>query len=81
MARRPPSLRQQAFDYERGFCEPIHPLWLDGRVPQGYWTLAAHRRGYMIWLGRQLGFKQFEDWYRLQVADFKRHRGGGLLAV
>src|SRR5712691_7687498 len=70
--------RRRRFWYE---VEPSDPwLWLYGPVPSGFWTLAEHRHLYVEWLGEQLGFTQPEDWYRVTVRDFHRHRGGGLLA-
>lgn len=54
-------------------------IWLDGRVPNGYWDRPAHRRLYLRWLGQRLGFRSRQDWYRITTDDFKRNAGGGLL--
>lgn len=54
-------------------------IWLDGRVPSGYWDRLENRRRYVRWLGQKLGFRKPEDWYRITTDDFKRNAGGGLL--
>ena len=33
----------------------------------------------MLWLGKELGFRRPEDWYRLRYKDFLAHCGGGLM--
>lgn len=55
--------------------------WLDGRVPDGYWSVTQNRHHYMDWLGQQLGFQRLSDWYRVTKRDFYRHAGAGLLAI
>jgi len=54
-------------------------IWLDGRVPNGYWDRPAHRQRYVRWLGQRLGFRRREDWYHITTADFKQNGGGDLL--
>lgn len=54
-------------------------VWLEGPVPAGYWNYADNQRRYIIWLGRKLGFRKLEDYYRLVTDDFKQNRGGGVL--
>lgn len=54
-------------------------IWLDGRVPNGYWDQPEHRRRYVRWLGQQLGVRRPQDWYRVTTDDFKNNGGGGLL--
>jgi hypothetical protein len=53
-------------------------VWLDARVPAGYWDLRENRTTYLHWLGQQLGFQAYEDWYQLVAADFSKHRGLGV---
>ena len=62
-------------------CFPAYDWeeWQFVQVPMAFWTTAHNRRRYMAWLGRQLGFRQAEDWYRVTTVDFQRHRGGTLL--
>jgi len=54
-------------------------VWLDGPVPKGYWNRLENRRLYMRWLGRKLGFRKIEDWYRITTDAFKQHSGETLL--
>jgi hypothetical protein len=54
-------------------------IWLDGRVPNGYWEQPTNRRRYVHWLGQRLGVRSRQDWYRITTDDFKRNAGGGLL--
>ncbi len=55
-------------------------LWIQGRVPSGYWDHAANRKAYMKWLGQTLGYRKLEDWYQVSKQDFHVNAGGGLLA-
>jgi len=57
----------------------LDAIWLEGRVPAGYWEEQANRRRYMWWLGQRLGFKKIEDWYAVTTNDFKANRGAGVL--
>ena len=62
-------------------CFPAYDWeeWQFVQVPMAFWTTPHNRRRYMAWLGRQLGFRQAEDWYQVTTVDFQRHRGGTLL--
>lgn len=33
----------------------------------------------MEWLGSELGFKKYSDWYNIKTADLEDNKGGGLL--
>ncbi|MGA2068396.1 MAG: hypothetical protein ABSG86_25710 [Thermoguttaceae bacterium] len=55
--------------------------WLFVTAPRHFWHHKENRHRYMEWLGRQLGFRHSEDWYRVTLRDFQTHKGGGLLAV
>lgn len=57
------------------------PVWVRGRVPNGYWDDRKHRMNYMVWLRKRLGFAKRTDWYQLTRQDFMDHHGGGLLAT
>jgi hypothetical protein len=59
----------------------LQAIWLDGKVPAGYWHRLANRRLYVRWLGQTLGFSKPEDWYRISTGDFKRNHGGGILGL
>jgi len=45
----------------------------------GFWKDAKNQRLYLDWLGKQLGFVSFEDWYRLSHEDIIKNNGRGLL--
>jgi hypothetical protein len=64
---------------EESAVERHEAIWLDGRVPNGYWDQPSNRRLYVRWLGQQLGFRGPQDWYRISTNDFKQHAGGGVL--
>jgi len=59
----------------------IDPIWLFGRVPNGFWQDETNRRNYLLWLGYKLGFRRIEDWYRITHTDLKRHNGQGLAGL
>jgi len=53
--------------------------WEFGAVTQGFWRKPESRKRYMQWLGKQLGFKKPEDWYRLTRRHLREHRGEPML--
>lgn len=55
------------------------PVWVHGRVPNGFWRVRANRVRYMRWLARRLRIRRTEDWYRLKRQHFHDNHGGGLL--
>ena len=56
----------------------IHPLWLFGPVPNGFWTEPDHRREFLRWLAGRLRFRYMQDWYRLTSDDIISNSGGGV---
>lgn len=52
--------------------------WLFKTVPQGFWLEKENRLSYLKWLGKKLGFRRTNDWYRLTREDFSRNNGEGL---
>ncbi|MCP4785291.1 MAG: hypothetical protein GY903_01555 [Fuerstiella sp.] len=54
-------------------------VWLDGRVPNGYWHERRNRVAYMNWLGMNLRFVRCEDWYQVRNRDFRRNSGATML--
>ena len=36
-------------------------------VPKKYWTVKENQILYLNWLGDQLGFKNYEDWYNITM--------------
>lgn len=57
------------------------PIWVRGRVPNGYWDVRANRMRYMVWLRKKLGYTKANDWYQLNRQHFLDNDGGGLLAT
>ena len=41
-------------------------------VPAGFWEVAENRHRYLRWLGKELGFRRPEDWYRIQTRGYHR---------
>lgn len=57
------------------------PIWVSGRVPDGYWNDCSHRSRYMNWLGAKCGFEADVDWYKVTRTNFRRNHGAGFLAA
>jgi hypothetical protein len=57
----------------RDWCE-----WKFGQIPMGFWDLPENRRRYFRWLGKELGFRSPEDWYRIQLGDIVSRHGSSL---
>src|SRR5690349_21566900 len=61
-----------------------HHSWMAWRfqqsVPHGYWDNMENQRKFMDWLGRELGYKKQEDWYRITWMEISNHGGSGLLS-
>ena len=56
--------------------------WLQGglkKLPRGYWKQEKNRRSFMDLLGKQLGFKTMEDWYKITQKDIIEYGGSQLL--
>jgi len=62
-------------------CFPAYPWkeWLFGRLPTGFWDDRRNCRRYMRWLGKRLGYRRLDDWYRVTYWDFTRNHGKTLL--
>jgi len=56
-----------------------HP-WKFTKAPRGFWQDGESRRMYLDWLGTELGFTDYEDWYRITADDFRDNHGRSLLA-
>jgi hypothetical protein len=76
-ARKKPVDRVQICD--PAYVRRIDPVWIPGPVPRRFWEEPRHRRDYLLWLGRKLGFRQMEDWYRLTAKAIGENRGSRLL--
>jgi hypothetical protein len=52
--------------------------WRFARVPQRFWSDPSNRRRYFVWLGKQLGLRTMEDWYRVNSHIIEHNYGSGL---
>jgi len=61
-------------------CYPTHAWhgWLFVKAPQSFWFDVGNHRRYLKWLGKQLGYPEPADWYRLTRSDLVAHHGAGL---
>ncbi len=53
--------------------------WKFVRAPKGFWKVIDNRRRYLRWLGKELGFRRPQDWYRMRTVDIVARYGGRLL--
>ena len=51
--------------------------WKFGMSARRLWKNKDNRKKYAIWLGKQLGYKTMEDWYKLIIAHMRDNYGGG----
>ena len=53
--------------------------WLFSSLPNGYWNHIDNQKAFFDWLGNQLGFRHFEDWYSISTTDIvTKYRGNFL---
>ena len=52
--------------------------WLFQTAPNRFWKSVENRHAYLVWLGKQLGFQNAEDWYQMTQEHFKTNHGRGL---
>ena len=67
------------------FIQSVFPNidWLPWKfilTKNGYWKEKKNQKLYADWLGKKLGYKTEEDWYKITRKDFCNNYGGGLLA-
>ena len=48
-------------------------------MPEGFWDVAENRHRYLRWLGKELGFRRPEDWYRIRQKEIESRCGRGML--
>jgi len=53
--------------------------WKFAFCPNGFWHDPENRRRYLVWLGRELGIKRYEDWYDVTQDKLEKRYGAGLL--
>lgn len=54
-------------------------IFLDEKVPPGFWSERASRVSYFEWLHQRLGYRTLEDWYNITKAKIRANNGAGLL--
>ena len=70
------STREDSLDIPNDFMSFLK----NGRVIQGTWKKIENRKIYAYWLGKKLGYKTEEDWYKITAKDFNNNYGSGLLS-
>lgn len=50
------------------------------RVPKSLWSKENNRRQFFDWLGKQLGYKNMDDWYSINMNDIAKFGGDGLMS-
>jgi len=53
--------------------------WKFKKNPQGFWKSIDNRKAYIIWLGRELGYKKYEDWYKIDGRLINKNCGDGFI--
>jgi len=53
--------------------------WLFLQCPNNFWDDINNHKRYAKWLYNKKEFKSMEDWYKIQINDFKINKGAGLL--
>ena len=53
--------------------------WQFGKTPKGFWNHRNNRQRYLKWLGKRLGVKKLNDWYRVTRLEFEQHFGNQLM--
>jgi hypothetical protein len=41
--------------------------WKFSKTARGFWKVFANQKYFMNWAGKQLGVKQYEDWYEYSL--------------
>jgi hypothetical protein len=58
---------------------PNAPFLTGKSAEKVFWTIQANRRGFLIWLGNELGYETAADFYRLALPEIKSHGGYTML--
>jgi hypothetical protein len=75
--------------YYKGSCilflKSVFPEhnWLEWRfkqTSQHFWKNKENHKVYAIWLGKELGYENWEDWYKITTEQISKKYGGGLLS-
>ncbi|KAN0004640.1 hypothetical protein ACTFIU_001878 [Dictyostelium citrinum] len=55
--------------------------WLFTTAPKNFWKPIENQKQYLQWLGKQLGFTEYNHWYGIAKNDFVRNNGSSLLLL
>src|SRR5690348_6678349 len=65
---------------EANYPEHQWKPWLFDRLPYGWWKHAENQRKFLESLGKEMGFKNMDDYYlKLKTVDIEKAGGSGLL--
>jgi hypothetical protein len=56
-------------------------MWKFSTVPKGFWKDKNNQKKFLEWLGGQLQFKHWEDWYSVTQSAIEQHGGASLLRM
>ena len=54
-------------------------FWMFRQTSRGLWDEQERVREYLRWLGEELDFQDYEDWYRITVSNFRDNHGATLV--
>ena len=54
-------------------------FWMFRQTRRGLWDDQKRVLEYLRWLGNELGFQTYEDWYRVTVSNFRENYGATLV--
>jgi hypothetical protein len=54
-------------------------FWMFRQTSRGLWDEQERVREYLRWLGDELDFHEYEDWYRITVSNFRDNHGATLV--
>src|SRR5689334_11764989 len=54
-------------------------MFEEPNVPSRFWTEGTNHRAFFNWLGKQLGYKELDDWYNVTTEIILKHGGLSLL--
>jgi hypothetical protein len=79
-------LRLYYSDSPAAFVSAVFPefQWIPWHfpfVPRGFWEDLNNQRTYLDWVGQQVRYQTWEDWYQVNSDTVVNHFGGGLLGT
>jgi len=61
------------------YSEHDWKFWMFRQTSRGLWDDQERVLEYLRWLGNELGFQTYEDWYRVTVSNFRENYGATLV--